>query len=53
MRFNPYFVGSAFLVIIGVLMLVTARYLWSLPFFGGAIAMYFLAKSDETEGGSR
>jgi len=48
---NPYYIGAAFLVFVAVAMIVFAKYLWSLPFFGGALAMYFLGASKDADGG--
>jgi len=48
--FNPYFLGCAFLIIVGLLMLVTQRYLWSLPFFGGAATLYFMGMGSQSGG---
>ncbi|MEZ5743879.1 MAG: hypothetical protein R3D89_09165 [Sphingomonadaceae bacterium] len=47
MSYNIYFIACALMIIIGALMLVTGRYLWSLPFFGGAAACFFIGMSQE------
>ncbi len=43
--FNPYFLGTAFLVIVAGLFLFTRQMLWALPFGGGALVLYFLGMS--------
>lgn len=48
---NPYFIGAAFLVIIGVLLLFTQKMLWALPFGGGALVLYFLGMSRDMDDG--
>ena len=53
MSLNPYFIAAAFFVFVAVFMLVTGRYVWSLPFAGGALALYFMGMSNESEGGDR
>ncbi|MBV1917656.1 MAG: hypothetical protein KUG65_06300 [Sphingomonadaceae bacterium] len=50
-NFNLYFLASAFMVIIGLIMIISARYLWSLPFFGGALALYFVGKGQAYDEG--
>jgi hypothetical protein len=48
---NPYFIGAVFMVIVAVLFLFTRQWLWSLPFGGGALVLYFLGMSKETDDG--
>lgn len=48
---NPYFIGTAFLLIIGALLLFTNKMLWALPFGGGALVLYFLGMSRDMDDG--
>lgn len=50
-QFNPYFLGSAFLVIIGAILLFTHKMLWALPFGGGALVLFFLGMSRDMDDG--
>ena len=49
--FNPYFLGTAFLVFVAGLFLFTRQWLWALPFGGGALVLYFLGMSQVHESG--
>ena len=49
--FNPYRLGAIALVIIAVLILFTRQMLWSLPFAGGALVLYFLGMSQTFDNG--
>jgi hypothetical protein len=49
--FNPYFLGTAFLVIVAVLFLFTRQWLWALPFGGGALVLFFLGMSRDMDDG--
>jgi hypothetical protein len=48
---NPYFIGTAFLLIIAALFLFTHKMLWALPFGGGALVLYFLGMSRDMDDG--
>jgi len=42
---NVYYLAGAVLVVVGIAMLATGRYVWSLPMFGAALALYFISRS--------
>ena len=48
-NFSPYYLGAAFMVVIGVFMAITGRYMWALPFFGGALVLFFLGKGQDMD----
>ena len=50
MKLNPYFIAAPFLLIMAILFLLSGRTYWSLPFFGAAVAVFFLGLSREHEG---
>jgi hypothetical protein len=49
--FNPYFLGTAFLVIVCVLFLFTGQWLWGLAFGGGALVLFFIGMSQNSDDG--
>jgi len=55
MVMSIYTLASLAFVIIGIVMLFTGRYLWSMPFFGGALSLYFMGMSNDSgpSGGAR
>jgi len=52
-NFNPYFLGSACLVVVAIIVFLTRQSLWALPFAGGALGLYFLGMSQEVDDGDR
>ena len=49
--FNPYFLGVAGMLVVGGIFLLTAKWLWALPFGGGALVLYFLGMSRDMDDG--
>ncbi|MBM3595060.1 MAG: hypothetical protein FJX31_04530 [Alphaproteobacteria bacterium] len=49
--FNPYFLGTAFLVIVAAIFLFTRQWLRALPFGGSALVLFFLGMSRNIDNG--